>query len=276
MKRSVIVSVGLLFLFATHFVSAAALQVVVSILPLKHFAERIGGERVSVTALVTPGQSPATYEPTPRQLTSLAGATVFFGVGVPFEAMWTPRIAAHQPGLLIVDCQPPETVVTHTRLDPHVWTSPRMARKIAQTMAATLAGIDGENAATYQANLRDYERELDTLHIDLDNVLRNGSAGKFLVFHPAWGHLAKEYGLQQFALEHNGKEPNARHLVKLIELGRREQIQLVLVQPQFSSAMARIIAQELGARIIVADPLAEQYLDNMRHVAGLIAASEAR
>ncbi len=271
MKEFVRFALGLLILCATQWVAAATLQVVVSIVPLKHFAERIGGEQVSVTVMVAPGQSPATYEPTPRQLAGLAGAHVFFRVGVPFEQTWTPRIAAHQPGLLIVDCRQTEAALFDSHMDPHVWTSPRIARKIAQTIAATLVRIDPDNASIYTRNLHSYERELDTLHADLENMLQAGDARKFLVFHPAWGHLAQDYGLQQLALEHDGKEPNARHLVKLIELGRREQIRLVLIQPQFSSAMARIIAQELDARIVVADPLAEHYLDNMRHVAGLIA-----
>ena len=264
---------GLSLLWIAYGAAAGPLQVVVSILPLKHFAERIGGDGVSVSVMVEPGESPATYEPTPRQLTRLAQAGVLFRVGVPFEATWMPRIATHQPHLPIVNCQPRETVSEHQHLDPHVWTSPRMARKIAQTMAASLASIDKDNAGRYRANLRRYKQELDRLHGDLQAVLRDGAGGKFLVFHPAWGHMAAEYGLQQFALQHDGKEPNARHLVKLIELGRREQIRLVLVQPQFSRAMARIIAEELDARIVIADPLAEQYLDNMRQVAGLIAAS---
>ena len=63
----------------------AGLNVFVSILPQKYFVEKIGGARVSVHVMVTPGKSPATYEPTPNQVVELGSADVFFTIGVPFE-----------------------------------------------------------------------------------------------------------------------------------------------------------------------------------------------
>jgi zinc transport system substrate-binding protein len=62
-----------------------------SVLPLATFVERVGGERVSVHTLVQPGHSPHTYEPTPRQITALANADIYFRVGMPFEDAWMPR-----------------------------------------------------------------------------------------------------------------------------------------------------------------------------------------
>ena len=49
-------------------------RVTVSIVPQKYFVERIGGEHVDVNVMVLPGNSPATYEPRPEQLTALSEA----------------------------------------------------------------------------------------------------------------------------------------------------------------------------------------------------------
>lgn len=74
-----------------------------SILPQEYFVERIGDGRVHVQALVTPGSSPATYEPTPRQMADLSEAKLFFRIGVPFEKAFIPKIEGASPGLRIVD-----------------------------------------------------------------------------------------------------------------------------------------------------------------------------
>ena len=84
-------------------VASAALAVAVSVLPQKTFVERIGGERVSVQVMVTPGASPDTYDPSPRQLAALTGARLYFSVGVPFEGPWLPRLRRASPQMEVVD-----------------------------------------------------------------------------------------------------------------------------------------------------------------------------
>jgi len=70
------------------------LQVTVSIVPQVYFLERIGGEYVSATAMVLPGDSPETYEPKPEQLKALSHSVAYFSIGVPFESAWLDRIAS--------------------------------------------------------------------------------------------------------------------------------------------------------------------------------------
>lgn len=82
---------------------AAKLPVVVSIVPLQYFVERIGGEFVDVSVMVQPGASPATYEPKPRQMAALSGAQLYFAIGVPFEEAWMPRIQAANPAMKVVN-----------------------------------------------------------------------------------------------------------------------------------------------------------------------------
>lgn len=77
-------------------------SVFVSIIPQKYFVEQIGGDLVDVEAMVKPGSSPHSYEPTPRQLTSLANAKIYFAIGVPFENGWLGKIASTNPDMTIV------------------------------------------------------------------------------------------------------------------------------------------------------------------------------
>ena len=99
------------------------MPVFVSVLPQKYIVERIGGERVNVSVMVGRGQSPATYEPTPRQITRLANARVYFRLGVPFEDVWMDRLVAANPDMLIVNCREgiPTRTIDHIDMSMTRW-----------------------------------------------------------------------------------------------------------------------------------------------------------
>ena len=93
------------------------------------------------------------------------------------------------------------------------------------------------------------------------------SGRKVFVFHAAWGHFTREYGLEQVSLEEGGKKPGAGTLAAFIEEAKREKASVIFVQPQFSQEGARVVAQEVAAGVEALDPLARDWPDNMRRVA---------
>jgi zinc transport system substrate-binding protein len=88
-----------------------------------------------------------------------------------------------------------------------------------------------------------------------------------MVFHPSWGYFADAYQLQQIAIEHEGKQPGARALSQLIEQAKQNQIKVVFVQPQFDQRQAEQIARAIDGKVMAVDPLAANYIDNLRQVA---------
>ena len=84
----------------------------------------------------------------------------------------------------------------------------------------------------------------------------------FIVFHPSYGYLAKDFKLKQYAIEVNGKEPKPRDLANLIKMGRKKGIKAVFVQPEFSKRAAETIAKDLGAVVVETDPLAADFIGN--------------
>lgn len=260
----------------------APLQLVVSILPEQFLVERIGGARVEVLTLVQPGDNPATYSPGPATLASLDRAQAWFTLGVHFEQVWRERITRDRPGLEVVDLaaglprrQVEQSWATlghdhahdHAGMpDPHTWTDPRLAARMAATIAATLARLDPAAAAEYQARSEALQQELLALHEEIAGRLAPVRGQAFIVFHPSWGYFADAYGLQQLPIEIGGREPGPRGLAQLIELGRETSVRAVFVQRQFSQRSARAVAEALGAEVVEADPLALDYIDNLRAV----------
>jgi zinc transport system substrate-binding protein len=267
--------------------ASAPLSVYVSIPPQKHFVERIGGPHVRVSVLLPPGQSPATYEPTPKEVVSLARASVYFRIGVPFEKHLVDKIAAAMKGLNVVDTRKGIELRTghaccdhshehadghhhHHEQDPHTWMNPRLAKVQADTIHKALCEVDPAHRADYERNWRALAADLDKVDKRIAAALAPLRGKEFFVFHPAFGYFAEAYGLKQVAIETGGKQPSAKQLAALIEGAKKARVRLIFVQPQFDKRNAEVVAKEIGGAVVTLDPLAENYVDNLLHVASQI------
>ena len=85
--------------------------------------------------------------------------------------------------------------------------------------------------------------------------------------HPSWGYFARDYGLTQVAIGEEGKEPTARELEQLVNLAKTENIRVIFAEPEFSVRGAEVLAAEINGTVVLVDPLAEDYLENMHLVA---------
>ena len=255
------------------------ISVFVSIPPQKYFVEQVGGPYVKVSVMVGPGQSPATYDPTPRQLLKLSQAQAYFLIGVPFESTWIKRAIAVNPQITWVDTSQGITLrslaVVHRSAvdssvepgkDPHIWTSPPLVEVQARTIRDALIDIDPEHRRDYDLNYRRFIDKLKTLDHEIRNQFRDLKDPKIMVFHPSWGYFADTYGLRLITIELLGKEPGAKQLTKVMRLAKAEDIRVIFVQKQFSQQAAKAVANAIGARLVAVDPLSEDYIDNLKQV----------
>lgn len=297
MPRTVRVLLSLLCLWPALSAGAGddAVRVHVSIAPLQFLVERVGGARVDVGVVVRAGQSPETYEPTPRQIGALAEADVFFGVGMPLEAAWRRQIretaASRLQWVDLAEALPSRgkahgeddkddpagdgTHDHHEGIDPHVWLSPANAAYMAGAIADVLAGLDPASHDLFKENAAVLREELQSLDREIAGLLAKSGVDAFLVYHPAWGHFARAYGLTQISIEAEGKEPGPRGLVEVVRAAEAHGIRTLFVDPMHSDRLARTVADAVGARLEVLDPLAYDYFDNMRRAARAIAASRS-
>lgn len=251
-----------------------SISIFVSILPQKFLVERITGNLAHVEVMIGPGQSPETFEPTPRQLVELADSNLYLSIGAAFEQVWLPRIQSNNKELQIIKLDEDGHGHSHDHDDdPHYWTSPITAQEISEKVLSALQAVDPQHASNYEKNYKQLAQELEALDKEIQITLKPFSGKAFLVMHPAWGHFAEAYGLEQVALEKNGKGPTAKELVRLIKWAKKEQIQAVFIQEQHSMHLAEKVANEINARVIQLDPLAEDYIDNLRSTAMKIAES---
>jgi zinc transport system substrate-binding protein len=286
--------------------SAGRPVVFVTVLPQAYLAERIAGQHARVEVLVGPGQDPHTFEPAPKLMAMLAGAKLYFTVGMPFEdalcrklasagATAGPRIVDVRKGMQLLPAPEEEHQGEHhdghdaahehadaaghhhdaDETDPHVWMSPRLAAAMARNMCDALGEADPAHRADFQRNLAALQADLEKVGERVARALAPFKGRTFFVYHPAFGYFAAEYGLKQEAIETGGKAPDLKHIRELIDRAKADGVKVIFVQPQFSARTAETIASQIGGTVVPMDPEARDYLANLQHVAEQIEKSLA-
>lgn len=177
----------------------AKLRVAVSIAPQVWLVEQIGGEHVEATAIVKPGESHETYQPTDAKIAQVMNGAALFRIGIPFEngraflgmiAHGELRVVDTREGIDLREMGPLErggdsshaghshadephghAHHDHEGKDPHVWLSPRLLKAQARTIAETLGEIDPAHRADYERNLASLTQKLDAADGEIRRTL---------------------------------------------------------------------------------------------------------
>jgi zinc transport system substrate-binding protein len=252
------------------------ITVAVSLQPYATLVKMLGGDRVNVVTLLPPGADPHNFEPKPAVIKAFSVAQVYFTDGSGLDKTWIPRFLGANKNVQVVDIskgiewmKSEEEHGAHghhhdEEMDPHIWTSPTRMRFLAQNIFQELKKLDPKYVIDYvnrasmvQDELALVERQLNEAVISMPKDRRS-----FIVFHPTYGYLAKDFKLKQYTIEVNGKEPKPRDLANLVKVGRKNGVKTVFVQPQFSKRAAETIAKELGAVVVETDPLSADFIGN--------------
>jgi zinc transport system substrate-binding protein len=148
--------------------------------------------------------------------------------------------------------------------------SPPAVKIQVSTIAASLAEMAPHRAEQFQANAAAYTAKLDGLHEELKAIFAGLHSPNLLVFHPAWGYFADTYGLRQIAIEQAGKEPSPEQMQRIIDIAKASDIRVIFIQQQFSRGIALSVAEQIGGVVVSIDPLAEDYLANLKTVGRII------
>lgn len=241
------------------------LQVAATIYPLVFFAEQIGGDLVEVTALVPQGLEPHDYEPSPNDLKALYDADLVIYNGAALEP-WMEDLGSE----LTEDDVELFEAASHVDLialsdeengewDPHVWLDPIRAKTIVNSLASTMAGLDSENAETYQNNAKVIMAELDKLSEDftMELALMSCSAREFVTAHEAFAYLADRYGFTMISISgiNPQDEPSIKELEEISKVVEEHGLTTIYTETLVSSAYAETISEETGATLMVLNPL---------------------
>ena len=229
-------------------------DVVASFYPLQYVAQQVVGDHARVTNLTTPGVEPHDLELSPRQVARLTTADVVLHQGG-FQPAVDAALQNDRPDH-VVDAA--AVAGPHVKGgDPHFWLDPKLLARTADAFTEEMGEAVPEHAAEFRAANERLQQEL----ADLDEEFRAGLADcetrTLVVSHDAFGYLGKAYDLdvRSIAGLTPDAEPSARHLAELADLARKDGITTVFSEQLASPRLAEALADDLGIRTAVLDPL---------------------
>ncbi|MGM0530240.1 MAG: metal ABC transporter solute-binding protein, Zn/Mn family [Bacteroidota bacterium] len=255
--------------------------ITVSILPQKYFVDKVSGKRFDVNVMIPPGASPVTYEPSPKQMSNIGNSEAYLKIGyVVFERAWMDRIQSANPHLKIFDQSDNLDVINHGQdssnavtqshgkgVDPHIWLSPEAVKIQLKNIRDMLIKLDSANREQYRENCQSLMTEIDSLDAQIRHSLEGIDSREFLIFHPALAYFARDYRLKQIPVQKEGKEPSPARIRNLVDKARERNIKVIMIQKQFSTDDAKALASELDGEVIQIDPLAYNWMENMKTIA---------
>jgi zinc transport system substrate-binding protein len=248
--------------------------IAVSIVPEETFVKAVCGDLADIVTLIPPGSSPENYEPTVQEMEKFSDAALYFSIGVPTEEA---NILPKAGNIKVISLKDEVAAVYKDRTfetgerDPHIWLSPKRVKVMIDVIAREMSKLDPDHKETYEKNATGYKAQLDEVDQKIKDALKGVKSKKFIVYHPAFGYIADDYGLKMYALEEEGKEAAPRHLQDMVDLAKKENIKVIFYQEEIDSSQSKSFAEEIGGKTIQLAPLAANYIENLKNMADMMA-----
>ena len=239
---------------------AGTVTVTVTISPYKYFVDQIAKGKVNVNVMVSNGNNPETYEPYAQQMMELSKSALYLKVGsIGFEQTWMKKLQDNAPEMKVIDTsvgiKPAKT--PGGNIDPHVWMSCSNARIIASNILKALCELEPKNKAFFEKNYQSLLSIIDKRDSTIRESFKKDPdlVRKFVIYHPILTYFARDYQLEQLAIEEEGREPSASQLKSLIEKARKEKIKFCLIQAEFANRNTTTFINESHTKPMNINPL---------------------
>ena len=239
---------------------AVTVTVTVTISPYKYFVDQIAKGKVDVNVMVSNGNNPETYEPYAQQMMELSKSALYLKVGsIGFEQTWMKKLQDNAPDMKVIDTsvgiKPAKT--PGDNIDPHVWMSCSNARIIASNILKALCELEPKNKAFFEKNYQSLLSIIDKRDSTIKESFKKDPdmVRKFVIYHPILTYFARDYQLEQLAIEEEGREPSASQLKSLIERARKEKIKFCLIQAEFANRNTTTFINESHTKPMDINPL---------------------
>lgn len=230
------------------------IKIMVSVYPLKEFADKIAGDKAEITTMVPDNMEPHDYEPKTRDFQSLMKSDAFIYNGLGLES-WVDEVnnVIENKDVLIVDSSDGIDVRKEGDIiDPHCWLSLKEAQKQAENIKNTLVELDNDNKDYYEQNYELFANELEDLYNEYKEKFDSIENKNFVTGHAAFGYLCRDFGLQQKSVENllSEGEPTPKQLEELVTFCKENNIKTIFSESLASPKVSETLAKEVGAEVV--------------------------
>ena len=256
--------------------AAGKIQIVTATSDLAALAEEVGGDRVEVESIARGYQDPHFVEAKPSFLLKLRRADLLIVVGLELEIGWlpplinqsgNPRIQVAAPGYFDASrfaeiLEIPKGIVTRAEGDvhplgnPHYWLDPANGQRIAKGIADRLSEKRPADASYFEQRYQTFTKRLQEEDQKWVAEMKPYAGRKVVTYHRSWPNFAKHFDLDVvgYVEPRPGIPPSPSHTLELIQMMKRENVKVAMVEPYFDLKTPKAIARDTGAQVVVMMP----------------------
>jgi zinc transport system substrate-binding protein len=243
-------------LAASLYSSAADARILVSNKPLALIAAATyPAEQIDI--LVPDGMSPHDYSLRPSDIGKIRQADKVLWAGDHMEPFLA-KFARQQSKTEWLDATHLMEDMGLYGSDPHVWLSPELAIEISKRISAWNPAVDAKGIEQAKQDHLAFANGLTTLVSTSKAQLAPLKPQGFFVFHQAYDYWFQAIDIKQlgaFTLSPERK-PGARHVQKMRNQLKNNEVSCILSEPQFSPALINTVVNGLTIKQGELDPLA--------------------
>ena len=250
MRRLIIIISIISFLFGK-------VRIVSSTTDIADIVKIIGGDHVTVTSIARGNQDPHYVEILPSYMLKVRKADIYFMVGMELD-LWAQQIidGSRNRKVMVVDCsveinkmEVPTGQIDasmgdiHRFGNPHYWLDPENGKLIARIVAQKLISHDSKNADQYQANLNQFEKDLDSAILNWTKRFSDLRNKNIIFYHNSWPYFSKRFGLITvgFLEPKPGITPSPSQLNQVINQIKENEIEVIASESYFSDRAPKFI-----------------------------------
>ncbi|WP_404454059.1 zinc ABC transporter substrate-binding protein [Virgibacillus necropolis] len=251
----------------------AGMTIYTSIYPIQYATERIGSDTVNVESVYPPGVDAHTYEPTSKEMTSIATSDAFIFLGAGMEGFAETAADALKPeDVALIELGTHEELFhteeseneddhadeqsndghNHGDHNPHIWLDPTRMIDIAGIIKGELIELNPDKKELYIKNFLSLKKDLLALDKKFQETLQKKKDKKILVSHAAYSYWEERYGIEQIAISGltSSDEPSQKELTKIIDKAKKYNMDYVIFEQNGSDRVSKIIQKQIGAKAL--------------------------
>lgn len=260
-------------------------EIYTSLYPFQYVTEQIGGDTVIVHSIIPPGADAHTYEPTSKEIISIARGDVLFYLGADMEAFAeTVAESLASQNVKLIEIGQDKTLFIkhehsydhdhnddhgyhHSDYDSHIWLDPIRLIQIAKIIRNELTILNPDAEEVYEKNYQLLEADLRLLDESFQDIIDQKENKHILVSHAAYGYWEDQYGIKQISVNglSSSSEPSQKELTNIIQQTREYDLEYILFEQNTSNRISEIIQDEIGAEAAVIhnlEVLTEEDIEN--------------
>ncbi len=259
----------------------------VTIEPQKFFLEKIVGDRYVVNCIMSGNSNPESFDMSPMQVATISKSEAYFKTGLlAIENQWFDNILKNNSDIKLVDCS--EEIIPlgdhaccdhdhshdhhgHAGVDPHIWSSPGTAMKMADNMYKAMLQIDEDGKDYYTDNYNKLVTEINETDSIIRSYVEKAPSKSFIIYHPSLSYYAQQYGLNQYTIEKDGKQPSPTQLKELIDTSNEDGVKVVFMQMEYDQKNAETIVKSINGKSVSINLMAYNWSDEMIKIAKALA-----